>query len=91
VFHLYILPFPAVYPVLSTVPEAVVVLSWVQHNQFLCAFHLCCTGWYLFIENREVNLLNLIGVLRKKFFNVFHPHHNSLLPKKGFEHKGKHI
>jgi hypothetical protein len=28
------------------------------------------------MENREVNLLNLIGVLRKKFLRFFLPRHN---------------
>jgi hypothetical protein len=37
-----------------------------------------------YLKTEKLKRLNFIGVLRKKFFSVFHPHHNN--PLYGFEH-----
>jgi hypothetical protein len=48
---------------------------------------ICAEQDDTYFENREVKRLNFIGVLRKKFFSVFHPHHNNpLFLMLDFEH-----
>jgi hypothetical protein len=62
------LPFPAVYPVLITVPDAVVVMACLlAQHQFPCVLSICAEQDDTYYLKTRVKRLNFIGVLKEVF------------------------